>query len=71
MRPPSLDDPDLPLAELMSQWPEMVQVFLRHHMLCVGCSVSPFHTLRDACHEYHLEEAAFRAELHESLRAAL
>ncbi|WP_299723454.1 DUF1858 domain-containing protein [uncultured Tateyamaria sp.] len=60
---PRLDDPELPLSELMTQWPETIAVFNRHKLLCVGCLISPFHTIMDACHEYDLDEAAFLAEL--------
>lgn len=63
MRKPSLDDPDLPLADLMTQWPETIPVFIRHKMLCVGCPVSPFHTVADACAAYHLNEEVFLSEL--------
>ncbi|HET9069812.1 MAG TPA: hypothetical protein VFN28_14300, partial [Amaricoccus sp.] len=30
---------------------------------CVGCPIAPFHGVRDACAQYGLDEAAFRAEL--------
>ena len=63
MRKPRLDDPDLPLADLMSEWPQTIPVFVRYKMLCVGCLVSPFHTVTDACAEYHLDEEAFVREL--------
>ncbi|GGD29763.1 DUF1858 domain-containing protein [Sinisalibacter lacisalsi] len=63
MRAPRLDDPDLPLADLMTHWPATVPVFVRHRMLCVGCLISPFHTVTDACAEYHLDEELFLAEL--------
>ena len=63
MRPPSMDDPDLTLADLMAQWPQTIPVFLRHHMLCVGCLIGPFHTVEDACAEYHLNPDAFLQEL--------
>lgn len=58
-----LDDPDLPLADLMTAWPQTIPVFVRHKMLCVGCLISPFHTVTDACAEYHLDEEDFLAEL--------
>ncbi|MEL6620883.1 MAG: DUF1858 domain-containing protein [Pseudomonadota bacterium] len=58
-----LDDPDLPLADLMAEWPQTIPVFIRHKMLCVGCLVSPFHTVTDACMEYNLDEDVFLAEL--------
>jgi hybrid cluster-associated redox disulfide protein len=63
MGTPRLDDPDLPLADMMSYWPETIPVFLRHHMLCVGCLVGPFHTISDACAEYHLDPDRFLSEL--------
>ncbi|WP_417607751.1 DUF1858 domain-containing protein [Primorskyibacter flagellatus] len=66
MRQPELDDPDLPLADLMTHWPDTIPVFLRHKMLCVGCLISPFHTIADACTEYHLNETDFLAELREA-----
>lgn len=63
MRAPNYDDPDLPLSELMTNWPQTIPVFLRHKMLCVGCMVSPFHTITDACVEYHLDYDTFMAEV--------
>ncbi|AXI45574.1 hypothetical protein C1J03_05700 [Sulfitobacter sp. SK012] len=64
MKQQSLDDPDLSLDMLMSLWPQTIAVFLNHKMLCIGCFVSSFHTVIDACVAYDLDEAAFRAELH-------
>ncbi|WP_296432279.1 DUF1858 domain-containing protein [Yoonia sp.] len=61
-------DPDTPLNELIADWPETVEVFFRHQMLCVGCLVAPFHTVTDACKEYGLEIDAFYAELTATLR---
>ena len=68
MRRDTLDDPDMPLADLMTLCPETVPVFLRHRMLCVGCLVSPFHTVFDACSEYGLDHDKFLAELAEATR---
>ncbi|MEO9898989.1 MAG: DUF1858 domain-containing protein [Paracoccaceae bacterium] len=67
MRQPKLDDPDLPLAEMMTHWPETIPVFIRHKMLCVGCLISPFHTIVDACAEYSLDEGDFLAELRDAV----
>lgn len=69
MPKPCVDDPDLPLAHLMSAWPATIPVFLRHRMLCVGCLIAPFHTIVDACAEYGLDEAAFVAELKAAIEA--
>lgn len=63
MRGCVLDDPDLSLSDLMARWPQTMGVFLSHGMLCVGCLIAPFHTITDACAEYHLDEDGFIAEL--------
>ena len=66
MREMKLDNPDMPLADLMTRWPETIPVFMRHKMVCVGCLVSPFHTIVDACREYDLDEDRFVAEVREA-----
>lgn len=61
---------DRTLPEIMTAWPQTIQVFLRHGMHCVGCRVGPFHTISDACHEYHLDEAEFLRELETAINSA-
>lgn len=63
MRGPGMDDPDLPLLLLFDRWPEAAPVFLSQGMVCFGCPIAPFHTVIDACAEYRLDEADFRADL--------
>ena len=63
-----IDDPDLPIGALMTQWPDTITVFMRHKMLCIGCLVNPFHTVIDACAEYGLDVDAFYAELAASIK---
>lgn len=63
MRPPRLEDPKLPLSDLFAFWPQTIQVFIRHRMLCVGCHIARFHTIADACAEYNLDKARFISEL--------
>lgn len=64
---PDFDDPDLPLQMLFGHWPETSAPFLSRRMMCFGCPIAPFHTVTDACAEYGLDEAAFRAELRATL----
>ena len=45
---------DLTVAEIMSEWPPTIRVFLSRRMHCVGCPISPFHTLVDAAREHGL-----------------
>ncbi len=70
MSGPRMDDPDLPLRLLFDRWPDTAAVFLAHRMFCFGCPIAPFHTVTDACAEYRLDEAGFRAELRASVAFA-
>ncbi|MAY61880.1 MAG: hypothetical protein CML29_06690 [Rhizobiales bacterium] len=63
MTRPLISDPDLTLDALMRIWPDTISVFLRHRMICVGCLITPFHTVSDACREHAVDEADFRREL--------
>ncbi|WP_417268189.1 DUF1858 domain-containing protein [Celeribacter baekdonensis] len=65
---PDLTLRDLTLEDLMAQWPATIPVFLRHKMLCVGCLVTPFHTLQDACAEYRLDLVGFVVELEAAIK---
>ena len=42
---------------------------MRHRMLCVGCYISPFHSVSDACAEYGLDEEKFFDELKAVIRS--
>lgn len=58
-----LDKSDLMLATVLERWPSCAQVFWQRKMQCPGCPFAPFHTIQDACREYGLDEAEFRADL--------
>lgn len=58
-----IENPDLPLDELMARWPETIRVFLDYRLLCVGCLVAPFHTVIDACREHDVDEPSLRCDL--------
>jgi hybrid cluster-associated redox disulfide protein len=60
-------DPNANIAELLSRWPQMIPVFIRHQMSCVGCSMSPFDTLKDVSFTYGLKLEDFILELKETL----
>jgi hybrid cluster-associated redox disulfide protein len=51
------------VAELMDRWPAVVPVFVAHRMACVGCVLSPFDHLDDACRIYNLQTADLAREI--------
>lgn len=59
----SIRDVDISVMDIMNNWPETLSVFLQYKMLCIGCSIAPFHTIEEACAEYNLDVAKIRIEL--------
>ncbi len=52
-----LDDQDTISADslvekVVKDHPETVLVFVRHGLQCVGCTMSPFHTIADSAQEH-------------------
>ncbi len=55
--------PNLTVSELLNCWPEMLPVFFRHRMACVGCPMSQFETVAGAAAVYGLNLDSFMHEL--------
>ena len=56
-------DPGMAVDEIMRRWPSTIRLFIRNRMLCIGCPIGVFHTVKDACDAHGLDEAAFTREL--------
>lgn len=61
---------DLSVGEIMSMWPSTIRIFIEHNMHCVGCPISPFHTLPDAAEEHGLAVATLAAEIEREIESA-
>lgn len=61
-------DPDMTVDEIMRRWPATIRVFIRNRMLCVGCPIGIFHTVKDACEAHDLDEESFSQELLATMR---
>lgn len=55
--------PKLIVADLLSEWPEVIPVFLNRRMACVGCNMARFETLQDASRIYGVNLEQFLAEI--------
>jgi hybrid cluster-associated redox disulfide protein len=49
--------------DVMRQWPMTIRAFLKYKMHCVGCPITCFHTISDACREHGVDQAEFLSEL--------
>jgi hybrid cluster-associated redox disulfide protein len=68
MKPKTLD-PSMTVDEIMRRWPATIRPFIQNRMLCIGCPIGIFHTVKDACEEHGVEEASFWRELLAAMRA--
>ncbi|MFC2036500.1 DUF1858 domain-containing protein [Chloroflexota bacterium] len=41
--------------EIVEYHPQTTRVFVRHGLHCVGCSLSPFHTVADCAREHEVQ----------------
>lgn len=55
--------PRTSVAELLANQPQVIPIFLRHGMACVGCSMAAFETLEDAARIYGVKFEAFFKEI--------
>jgi hybrid cluster-associated redox disulfide protein len=60
--------PDLMVADILTEWPETVQIFLAYRMSCIGCYLSPFDSLEDALVVHDLPVEAFVDELNQKIK---
>jgi len=51
------------VGEVMTAAPATIRVFLDFGMGCVGCPISAFHTVDDACKEHGVDRDEFLAAL--------
>ena len=56
------------VADVLLEWPQVIPVFLKHRMGCVGCTMSSFNTLSDVTRIYQLPAEPFMDELLAAIR---
>lgn len=57
------------VQEVVERHPQVIRVFVRHGLQCVGCHISPFHTIADTAREYSLQLEALLADLNRAIAA--
>ena len=54
---------NLLVDDVMRRWPATIRVFVEQKMYCVGCPVTGFHTVEEACRSHGIEQGSFLASL--------
>jgi hybrid cluster-associated redox disulfide protein len=61
-------DLNVTVEEALTRQPGLAALLVRHHMICVGCDIARFHTLREAALMYHLDPEQLIAEMQQVVR---
>jgi hybrid cluster-associated redox disulfide protein len=59
------------VQEVVDRHPETITVFSHHGMNCVGCYVSPFHTIADCAREHSMQIELLLGDLNRAIANAV
>ena len=57
------------VQDVVERHPQTIAVFARHGLQCVGCYISPYHTLTDTAREYALSIEPLLGDLNQAIAA--
>lgn len=57
------------VEEIVERHPQTIVVFARHGLQCVGCYISPFHTIADSAREYAMALEPLLLDLNQAVVA--
>jgi hybrid cluster-associated redox disulfide protein len=60
---PNAIDPSMTVDEIMRRWPATIRIFIANRMLCIGCPIGVFHTVKDACLAHDLNQECISQQL--------
>ncbi|MBN1933220.1 MAG: DUF1858 domain-containing protein [Anaerolineae bacterium] len=57
----------MPIGDVVRSYPQTIQVFLRHGLMCVGCAVARFENIRDGATAHGINVDALIADLNQAV----
>jgi len=60
---------DMSIGEVVSKYPQTVQVFLSHGLMCVGCAAARFETLEQGIKAHGLDLEVMLKDLNAAVAA--
>jgi hybrid cluster-associated redox disulfide protein len=55
------------VQDVVERHPGAIAIFVRHGLQCVGCYISPFHTIADTAREYALAIEPLLSDLNQAI----
>jgi len=60
---------DYLVQEVVERHPQTIVIFCRHGLQCVGCYISPFHTIADSAREHAMALESLLGDLNKAITA--
>jgi hybrid cluster-associated redox disulfide protein len=60
--------PDMPIGETLRKYPETLNVFLSHGLMCVGCAVARFENIRQGAEAHGINVDALIRDLNQAVK---
>ena len=57
------------VQDVVEYHPRTIAIFARHGLQCVGCYISPFHTVADSAREYDMALERLLTDLNQAISA--
>ena len=57
---------DMKIAEIVKKYPNTVEVFMKHHMMCFGCGIAHVETLEQGCMGHGIDVEKMLKDLNEA-----
>ena len=61
---------DMPIGQVLKEYPQALRVFLSHGLMCVGCAVARFENIRDGATAHGIDVEALIKDLNAALDGA-
>lgn len=58
---------DMSIKEVVKNYPQTIRVFLEHGLMCFGCAVAQFESLRDGAIAHGIDVDALIADLNQAV----
>lgn len=55
------------VRDVVERHPQTIIIFVRHRLQCVGCDISPFHTIADSAREHAVSIEPLLGDLNQVL----
>ncbi len=58
---------DMPIGEVVMRYPQTIEVFLRHGLMCIGCAVARFENIEQGARAHGINVDLLMRDLNEAV----